>query len=219
MNTMISGRDIRQKELVPPERLAETRATVVGVGAIGRQVALQLAAIGVPKLNLIDFDIVAVENLAAQGFYETDLVKPKVDAVADICRLINSGVDVTTANTKFKSSQFTGGVCMCCVDGIETKRSVFNKVKGRADLFVDGRMSAEYMRVFTAYDEASRTHYETTLFSSAEAYQDRCTSKSTIYCSNVAAGLMVAQFAKWLRGCEPDRDIDVNLLTSEMGTR
>lgn len=219
MSTMISGRDVRQQELVPPDKLAETRATVVGVGAIGRQVALQLAAIGVPKLSVIDFDTVAVENLAAQGFYETDLAKPKVDAVADICRLINSGIEVTTACSKFKSSQFTGGVLFCCADGIETKTSIFNRVKGRADLFVDGRMSAEYMRVFTAYDESSRKHYETTLFSSAEAFQDRCTAKTTIYCANIAAGLMVAQFAQWLRGCDIDKEIDLNLLTNEMGAQ
>ena len=41
-------RDIRQRGLVPPERLAACHAVVIGVGAIGRQVALQLAAVGMP---------------------------------------------------------------------------------------------------------------------------------------------------------------------------
>jgi sulfur carrier protein ThiS adenylyltransferase len=41
---------------------------VIGVGAIGRQVALQLAALGVPDLSLYDPDTVAVENLAPQGY-------------------------------------------------------------------------------------------------------------------------------------------------------
>jgi len=40
--------------VVPPDRLAECRATVIGVGAIGRQVALQLAAMGMPWLQLVD---------------------------------------------------------------------------------------------------------------------------------------------------------------------
>ena len=35
-------RDLRQRDIVPPERLAACRTTVVGVGAIGRQVAVQL---------------------------------------------------------------------------------------------------------------------------------------------------------------------------------
>jgi hypothetical protein len=40
----ISQRDVRQRDIVPPARLATVRATVIGVGSVGRQVALQLAA-------------------------------------------------------------------------------------------------------------------------------------------------------------------------------
>ena len=39
----------RQEDLVPRDRLQDITATVIGVGAIGRQTALQLAAIGVPR--------------------------------------------------------------------------------------------------------------------------------------------------------------------------
>jgi phosphoglycerate dehydrogenase-like enzyme len=35
----------RQRELVPADRLVNITVTVIGVGAIGRQVALQLAAV------------------------------------------------------------------------------------------------------------------------------------------------------------------------------
>ena len=63
----------RQRDIIPPERLAACRATVIGVGAIGRQVALQLAAMGVPWLQLVDFDVVEPSNLASQGFLEKDL--------------------------------------------------------------------------------------------------------------------------------------------------
>lgn len=217
--TIIADRDIRQRELIPPDKLSTIRIAVVGVGAIGKQVSLQLAAIGVPKLQLIDFDMVEPVNLAPQGFYESDLGKPKVEAVANICRQINSEIEITTTNRKFQSMQFTGGICFCCVDGIDTRRSIFNAVKGRADLFIDGRMSAEYLRILTVHDDASKEYYPTTLFTTAEAFRGSCTSKSTIYCSNIAAGLMIAQFTKWLRGCDIDKDIDLNLLTNEMGIK
>ena len=46
----------RQQELVPRDRRLRETVTVIGVGAIGRQVALQLTALGVPKLQLLDFD-------------------------------------------------------------------------------------------------------------------------------------------------------------------
>ena len=57
MNTL-TDRDLRQRDIIPPERLVTCRATVVGVGAIGRQVALQLAAMGIPSQQLIDPDTV-----------------------------------------------------------------------------------------------------------------------------------------------------------------
>ncbi|KKN99034.1 hypothetical protein LCGC14_0142790 [marine sediment metagenome] len=219
MENLLKNRDIRQKELIPPDKLSAIRATIVGVGAGGRQVALQLAAIGVPRLRLIDFDLVSVENLACQGYHEADLGKFKVDAVKDICAAINPAIEITTVNRKFRSMDFTGGVLFCCVDKISTRKSIFETVKERADLFIDARMSAEYMRIFIVYDDTSREHYGTTFFPQAETYNGSCTAKTTIYCANVSAGLRVAQFAKWLRGCELDKEIDLNLLTNEMGAK
>ncbi len=215
----IENRDVRQRELIPPDKLNEVKVTVIGVGAIGRQVSLQLAAIGIPKINLIDFDNVAVENLATQGFFESDLGHPKVSAVVDLCRKINSSIEISTANRRFRSIQFINGVIFCCVDGIETRKSIFNSTKDRFEFFVDGRMSAEYLRILTVWDKNSREYYPTTLFSSSEAYRGSCTAKTTIYCANMAAGMMVSQFAKWLRGCEIEKDVDLNLLTNEMGAK
>jgi len=43
-----------------------------------------------------------------------------------------------------------------------------------------------------------------------------CTAKTTIYCANVAAGLMLAQFTKWLRRLPVDPDLSLNLFASEI---
>src|SRR5712691_13074770 len=69
IDSSVSDRDIRQRSIVPPERLAACHAIIIGVGAIGRQVALQLAALGMPRLTLFDEDNVRVENLAPQGYW------------------------------------------------------------------------------------------------------------------------------------------------------
>ncbi len=63
----IEERYSRQRDIVPPDRLAACKVTVVGVGAVGRQVALQLSAMGVSWLQLVDFDIVESSDLASQG--------------------------------------------------------------------------------------------------------------------------------------------------------
>ena len=49
----LRDRFMRQESLVPRDQLADVQVTVIGVGAIGRQVALQLAALGVPRLQLM----------------------------------------------------------------------------------------------------------------------------------------------------------------------
>ena len=64
-------------------------------------------------------------------------------------------------------------------------------------------------------DELGRDHYPTTLFAQSEAQAGRCTARSTIYAASIAAGLMVHQFTRWLRGLPVDRDTSLNLLAGE----
>ena len=206
----------RQQDLVPMERLAVCKATVVGVGAIGRQVALQLAAMGVPWLQMVDFDIVEESNLASQGYIEEDLGKMKVEATADLCRRINCNLDVHAVVDRFKRSMEVGNAVFVCVDRIDTRRLIWEAVKNKVRFFADGRMAAEALRILVASDAASRKHYPTTLFAAEEAYAGSCTAKTTIYCANIAAGLMLAQFTKWLRRLPVDPDLSLNLLAGEM---
>ena len=205
----------RQRDLVPAERLAGCRPTVIGVGAIGRQVALQLAAMGVPSLQLIDHDAVEPSNLASQGYLEADLGRLKVEATAEMCCRINSELAVEVVASRFRRSMEVGNAVFCCVDSIESRRFIWQAVQERVDFFCDGRMSAEVLRVLTAWDAPSREHYPTTLFAPEEAYRGRCTSPGAAYCGALAAGLMLSQFAKWLRRLPVEPDLTLNLLASE----
>ena len=212
----IDERYSRQRDIVPAERLAACRATVIGVGAIGRQVALQLTAMGIPWLQLTDFDIVEPSNLASQGYLEKDLGRLKVDATSDLCRQINTKMEIQAVPERFRRSMRIGNVVFCAVDSIDTRRLIWDSVKDNVNCFVDGRMSAEVLRILTACDFESRKHYPTTLFNADEAFVGPCTAKTTIYCANIAAGLMVAQFTKYLRQLPIDCDIQLNLLASEL---
>lgn len=191
---------------------------MIGVGAVGRQVAIQLAACGVPRLTLVDFDTVEAVNLAPQGYFEQDLGRPKVEATFDLLKLINSEIQLTVHNARFsrRLAETTGGVIFCCVDSIETRKLIWKAVGDTATLFIDGRMAAEVLRVLTASDPESRTYYPTTLFTSAEAYTGACTAKSTIYTANIVAGLMTHQFTRMLRKMPLDKDLQLNLLSSEL---
>ena len=76
--TATPNRFMRQQGLIPHDRLQAVQATVIGLGAIGRQIALQLAAIGCPKVQLIDFDVVDQTNRTTQGYASRDVGNIKV---------------------------------------------------------------------------------------------------------------------------------------------
>lgn len=218
----LTHRNIRQRELVPPEKLARCHAIVIGVGSIGRQVALQLAAIGIHHMTLYDPDKVSVENLACQGFMQDDVGTPKVHAVANIAHQQFPRMNLLSHMERFRKShvqKWTQGRQMavfCCVDSITSRKLIWESVQAKAHFFVDGRMAAEVIRVITCDSPAMDRYYPSTLFTSSEAYQGECTSKSTIYTASIAAGLMVGQFTRWLRRLPINREQVFNLLSQEL---
>ncbi len=217
--TVATNRFERQSELVPRDRLNNEVVTVIGVGAIGRQVAMQLASIGVPSLQLIDFDHVELTNVTTQGYWANDVGTAKVDATAASIRQIDPSIHVDTLIDRFRPKQNLGRIVFCCVDKISARAAIWRSLRDHNDLWIDGRMLGETIRVLAADNDLSRSHYDTTLFSQSEAQSGACTSRSTIYTASIAAGLMVHQMTRWLRDLPTDRDTIVNLLASELVVR
>lgn len=212
----MNDRFSRQADIVPRDRILDCTATVIGVGAIGRQVTIQLTAIGVPHLQLVDFDHVETSNLTTQGFLQKDLKRPKVDVTAEFVREMNNDLIVEVILERFKRSTPVGNCVFACVDSIEIRKLIWDSVKDKVSFYCDGRMSAEVLRVISACDEKSRQYYPQTLFTAQQAHAGPCTAKTTIYCANIAAGFMLAQFTKYLRLLPVDMDIQINLLASEI---
>ena len=213
---MSEDRFTRQAGLVPIDQLAETTATVIGIGAIGRQVTLQLAAIGVRRIQLIDFDVVDSNNVTTQGYLATDIGRPKVFATAKVVANLDPSIHVTPVNDRYRPRQEIGEVVFCCVDSIATRAAIWRSVSDHCEFWADGRMLGETIRMLTASCRETKSGYATTLFPAAEAQAGACTSRSTIYSASIAAGLMLHQFSRWLRGLPLDADLTFNLLASEL---
>ena len=212
-----SDRFVRQADLVPQDKLQDLKVTVIGVGAVGRQVALQLAQIGVRELCLIDHDTVDLTNITTQGYKAADIGKKKVVALRKDIEAIDATVKVETWAEMYRPSHEIGKVWFCGVDKIDTRASIWQQFPKEDGYFwADSRMLGEVVRVLTACNDVGRKHYQTTLFAPEEAEAGRCTARSTTYTANVAAGLLISAFARWLRGVIPSPDMMFSLFAEEL---
>lgn len=205
----------RQRDLVPADRLLSITSSVLGVGAIGRQVALQLAALGTRSIQLVDFDTVDMTNVTTQGYLADDVGQLKVLATSDAIRRLDGSIHVTTVQDRYRAKLEVGEAIFCCVDSIATRSVIWRSAGNRCQFWADGRMLGEVIRVLAACNADAFVRYPGTLFPQADAQRGSCTSRSTIYAANIAAGIMVHQFTRWLRGIPVDFDTTLNLLAGE----
>jgi sulfur carrier protein ThiS adenylyltransferase len=209
----------RQEDLVPRQDLCLAGGIgVIGVGAVGRQVALQLAAIGAPAVSLFDFDVVEESNITTQGYLRGDLGRPKCEATRDAMLAIEPhGLTVVVHNDHWRRKLMASErIWFCCVDSIETRSVIWQNLRTCCSLFIDGRMLGETIRVLTAADPPTDEYYAKTLFAREEAVPGRCTAHSTIYTANLTAALMVAGLSRWLRQIPPVPDLLLSLPTMDL---
>ncbi len=87
------------------ERLKASRVLLVGAGGLGSPLALYLAAAGVGRLGLVDFDTVDESNLQRQVLYgESDIGRPKLEVAAERLREINPHCQVEAHAVRLDSS-------------------------------------------------------------------------------------------------------------------
>jgi adenylyltransferase/sulfurtransferase len=102
------------------QKLQDASVLVVGCGGLGSPIAVYLAASGIGKLHLIDFDTVAVSNLHRQVFYSLeDIDKPKAEVLTTFIK----------KRAPFTEVSFTNKAI--------TKENVFNLIDN-VDIVVDG---------------------------------------------------------------------------------
>ncbi|MGE5155245.1 MAG: HesA/MoeB/ThiF family protein [Bdellovibrio bacteriovorus] len=79
------------------ERLRAASVLVVGLGGLGSPVAMYLAAAGVGRLVLADFDAVDLSNLQRQILHSTERIGlPKADSARLTLVALNPGVELIT---------------------------------------------------------------------------------------------------------------------------
>ncbi|MFH1485442.1 MAG: molybdopterin-synthase adenylyltransferase MoeB [Chloroflexota bacterium] len=108
-------------------KLLAGKALIIGAGGLGSPVALYLAAAGVGKLGIADFDTVDLSNLQRQILHRNkDIGRPKVDSATDTIRDINPDVQVVAYPAALTSENIMGiipdyDVVVDCCDNFATR--------------------------------------------------------------------------------------------------
>jgi len=76
-------------------KLLDTSVLLLGAGGLGSPAAMYLAAAGIGRIGILDFDVVDASNLQRQILHGTDdLGRPKVESAAETLRSMNPDVEV-----------------------------------------------------------------------------------------------------------------------------
>jgi sulfur-carrier protein adenylyltransferase/sulfurtransferase len=120
MNTAVDVEDVQLtheeirrygRHLIMPEvglegqkRLKAASVLLIGAGGLGSPLGLYLAAAGIGRLGIVDFDVVDYSNLQRQVLHSTDSVgKPKLESARERIESINPHVQVETHQTLLNS--------------------------------------------------------------------------------------------------------------------
>lgn len=121
------------------ENLGKARIGIVGCGALGSMVAMQLAGAGVGELVIGDFDTVDISNLQRQFFFTTsEAGLPKCEIIARRVRDLNPYVTASVRNAFITRenilSHFEG--CAFLVDATDNPESkaMVEEAAGRLDI-------------------------------------------------------------------------------------
>src|SRR6267378_7466797 len=86
------------------KKIKGTSVLCIGAGGLGSPIAMYLAAAGVGKLGILDFDSVDFSNLQRQIIHGTaDVGRPKTQSAKETINAINPNVEVVLHNTRISS--------------------------------------------------------------------------------------------------------------------
>ena len=99
------------RHLIMPEvgmegqrRLKAASVLMIGTGGLGAPTGMYLAAVGVGRLGILDFDVVDESNLQRQIIHGTkDVGRPKIESARDRLHDINPHVQLDTYETRLTS--------------------------------------------------------------------------------------------------------------------
>lgn len=183
-------------------QLFNGRVDIIGVGAVGSKIGMELAKLGIKDIHLWDGDEVEAHNIANQAFYLEDIGKTKVDALAEHI-LKATGTVVTCHNSYIEKPESLGLVVFMCVDTMKARKDIFEaslKNNFHTELVVEVRMGVEELRVygFNPNKRQEIIDWGNTLVDDAKTVESACSEKTTVGATaSMTSAFAVTRFMQW----------------------
>jgi molybdopterin/thiamine biosynthesis adenylyltransferase len=147
----------KRVEWLDIERISKSSALLIGAGALGNEVAKNLALSGVTELTIVDFDVVERSNLARCVFFtEMDALKGrgKAECLSAAVSSLVPGVRAKPIASRIEEldAGLFGGHDMVfgCLDNFNARIHANAHSRSRGIPYIDGGMQGMIGRVFVS---------------------------------------------------------------------
>jgi hypothetical protein len=206
----------RQLDIINPE-LLDRPIRIIGAGGIGSWTTLALTKMGCSNIVVQDFDKVSDVNVASQIYGVEDIGKSKVECLREtIKRMTDIGIGID--RTRWSTTQdIKEEIVIGALDNIDTRRALWEDLKknSNVDLFIDGRMSGDLIRIFSVPLNNDHTKFEKSLVPREAIDPTPCTGKAVVYNTFMCGSLICNLVKKFCKSEElpPELIIDLTNLT------
>ena len=193
---------LRHLSVFSPHAFGQRRVDVIGAGATGSKIVLDLAKLGVENIHIWDFDRVEEHNVANQAFGLDDIGALKVEALAKLVKA-TTGTIIHTHAERVDGSQDLGEIVFLLTDTMSSRKEIWDKslkFKLKTNLLIETRMGADNGRIYCVNPNKPGhiKEWEATLYSDDDAEVSACgASVSVGPTAEIIAGLAVWQMIRW----------------------
>lgn len=195
----------------------DTPIHVIGAGATGSWLVLQLAKLGIKGelINVYDFDVVEEHNVPNQAFGVHQVGEHKTHALWEHIQAF-TGTEIKENHVKYEAQRLSGYVFLM-VDSMAERKRIFDqsiKMKRAVKLLVEPRMGLDVGRVYNVepMDLKQVERYEDCFYSDEEAEVSACGTSMTVITTAMAiSSWCVRQLINHHAGEELDNEILIDL--------
>lgn len=151
MDWLTHEKNYRQKNI---QGLFNKKILVAGCGAIGSNLAINLARQGFSNFILVDFDRVEYNNLSTQAYFNQDIDRLKVQSLSSILHEISDDIDIETHHFKLDNNSRTmsvlkkADIIIDCFDNTESRQLLKDYGKTSKTPTLHGGLYEDYAETF-----------------------------------------------------------------------